>query len=87
MQIGLVDRVVKPDELLDTAKKLALDIAGKSGPAISLAKRSLDEGSEMHLSGALHYEIECFAECFSTEDHREGIGAFLEKRAPVFRHR
>ena len=87
LQIGLVNRVVKPDELLDTAKKLALDIAGKSGPAISLAKRSIDEGSEMHLSGALHYEIECFAECFSTEDHREGIGAFLEKRAPVFRHR
>lgn len=87
LQIGLVNRVVKPEELLDTAKKLALEIAAKSGPAVALAKRSIDEGSEMNLGGALHYEIECFAQCFSTEDHREGIGAFLEKRAPLFRHR
>jgi enoyl-CoA hydratase len=86
-QIGLVNMVVKPEELLDKAKKLALEIAGKSSPAIMLAKRSIDEGFEMNLGGALHYEIECFAQCFSTEDHREGIRAFLEKRAPIFRHR
>jgi len=84
--LGLVNRVVKPEELLDTARTLALEIAGKSGPAISLAKRAIDEGFDMSLGGALHYEIECFAQCFSTEDHREGIGAFLEKRSPCFRH-
>jgi enoyl-CoA hydratase len=87
LNLGLVNMIVKPEELLDTAKKLALEIAGKSGPAIALAKRSIDEGVEMSLCGALHYEIECFAQCFSTEDHQEGIGAFLEKRAPGFRHR
>jgi len=87
LQIGLVNMVVKPEELLDKAKQLALDIAGKSGPAIALAKRSIAEGSEMPLSGALHYEIECFAQCFATEDHREGIEAFLGKRAPIFQHR
>jgi enoyl-CoA hydratase len=87
LELGLVNMVVKPEDLLDTARKLALHIAGKSGPAVALAKRAIDEGVEMPLGGALHYEIECFAECFATEDHREGIGAFLEKRAPAFRHR
>ena len=87
LQIGLVNMVVKPEELWAAAKQLALTVAAKSGPAVALAKRSIDEGSEMNLSGALHYEMECFAQCFSTEDHHEGIGAFLEKRAPVFRHR
>jgi enoyl-CoA hydratase len=87
LALGLVNRVVKSEELLDTVKQLALEMAGKSGPAIALAKRSIDEGLEMNLGGALHYEMECFAQCFATEDHCEGIGAFLEKRAAVFRHR
>ncbi len=86
LQIGLVNMVVRPEDLMDKAKKLALEIAGKSGCAITLAKRSIDEGSEMNLDGALHYEIECFAQCFSTEDHKEGIEAFLQKRIPVFHH-
>jgi enoyl-CoA hydratase len=87
LQIGLVNMIVKPGELLATAKQLALEMAGKSGPAIMLAKRAIDEGLEMNLGGALHYEIECFAQCFSTEDHHEGITAFLGKRPAVFHHR
>lgn len=87
LALGLVNRVVKPEELLEEARKLALEIAGKSSPAAALAKRSIDGGSGMGLDEALHYEIECFAQCFATEDHREGIGAFLAKRAAVFRHR
>ncbi|MDA8124923.1 MAG: enoyl-CoA hydratase-related protein [Deltaproteobacteria bacterium] len=86
LALGLVNMVVKPEELREAAKKLALEIAGKSAPALALAKRSIAEGAELPLSGALHYEIECFAQCFATEDHREGITAFLEKRAPVYRH-
>ncbi|SHI81593.1 enoyl-CoA hydratase/isomerase family protein [Desulfofundulus thermosubterraneus] len=84
---GLVNRVVPLEELMETAIKLAGEIATKSRPVLALAKSAIDRGSDMDLTHALHYEIECFAGCFATEDHHEGIKAFLEKRVPRYTDR
>jgi enoyl-CoA hydratase len=86
-QIGLVNKVVQPSELMAEAIKLARDLASKSAPALSLAKAALDHGYGISLEAALGYEIECFAQCFATEDHREGMSAFLAKRAPEYKDR
>jgi len=85
LQIGLVNKVVQSSELMDEAVKLAREVAGKSAPAIYLAKAAINRGYNMSLYEGLNYEIECFAECFASEDHREGINAFLEKRKPQYK--
>jgi len=82
--IGLVDLVVPHDQLMDETKKLAFTIAGKSKVSLALAKSAIDRGLNMDLRTALDYEIECFAQSFATEDQKEGMKAFLEKRKAVF---
>ena len=66
------------------AKKMAFAIAQKSKICLALAKTAINRGMSLDLSSALDYEIECFAQCFSTKDQREGMRAFLEKRKPNF---
>lgn len=83
-RIGLVNKVVPAENLQEEANKLARKIAEKSGVALALAKRALNAGVEMSLSAALDYEIECFALCFASNDQKEGMRAFLEKRLPKF---
>ena len=84
-EIGLVNRVVSPEELIEEARKLASKIARKSLPILMLAKEALGCGFDLDLDNALKFEIECFANCFDTEDHQEGIMAFIEKRKPSFK--
>lgn len=84
-EIGLVNKVVPPENLIDEARKLASTIARKSAPILMLAKEALNCGFDLDLDNALKFEIECFANCFGTEDHHEGITAFIEKRKPSFR--
>lgn len=83
-QIGLVNRVVEPAELMPTAEKLAEDLCAKGPIALALAKAAINQSVETSLGAGLTYEIECFASCFATQDQKEGMRAFLEKRSPKF---
>ncbi|HKJ03994.1 MAG TPA: enoyl-CoA hydratase-related protein [Geopsychrobacteraceae bacterium] len=79
-RIGLVNRVVAAEELLDTAMEMAQKIARKPQVAIGLIKEAVDNGLEMPVDKAISYEAELFGLCFATEDQKEGMAAFLEKR-------
>jgi enoyl-CoA hydratase len=84
LRIGLVNRVVRPDELLSAARATAEAIA-KVGPlAVAAAKRALLEGEERLLGEANAREAELFSGCFTSSDQREGMAAFLEKREARF---
>ncbi|WP_269477561.1 enoyl-CoA hydratase-related protein [Hominibacterium faecale] len=84
LKIGLVNQVVEPEELLDAAVSLAKRII-KNGPlAVKYAKAAINRGTEMDLDSAISLENELFAMCFATEDQKEGMQAFLEKRDAAF---
>ena len=85
--IGLVNKVVPPDSLMTEAKGLAQKLLGKSSIALSLAKKAINTGADMGLPSGLDLEAQCFARCFATEDQKEGMKAFLEKRKPQFKNR
>lgn len=81
--IGLVNTVVRDDQLLDKAREMARLVLQRSPAAVRLAKRLINETNAM--GRELEMEIAFFADCFAMEDHREGISAFLEKRLPKFK--
>jgi len=85
LDIGLADRVVAPEALLDEALDYAR--AWAKGPTVALgaAKRAINDGLGMPIDDALGIELEAFAACFGSADAREGTAAFLEKRDPEFR--
>ncbi len=87
LRLGIVSRVVPPDELMSTAGELARKIAAGPPVAIRLAKRSLYGNAERDLRSALERETFSQNIASETEDAREGIRAFVEKRDPVFRGR
>jgi len=82
-RIGLVNRVVEDGKLLEEALETAEVLASKSPIALTLAKKLINENQK--IDKELNMEIKSFAGCFVTEDHREGIEAFLEKRQPRFK--
>lgn len=84
MRIGLVNRVYEPEALLDECKKLAATIASKGPTAVRLCKEAVNNGLEMDLARGCRYEADLFALCFSGEEQKEGMAAFLEKRPPKF---
>jgi enoyl-CoA hydratase len=86
-RLGLVSRVVPPDELLTVARDTAQTIASMGPVAVREAKRVLLEGADRLLGEANALEIEAFAGCFGTEDQSEGMEAFLGKRTPTFQNR
>lgn len=83
LQWGLVNQVVAPEALMETAMKLALKIAQQSPTAIGFALEAVRAGFKPGSNG-LQAEIEAFGECFGTADFKEGTTAFLEKRKPTF---
>jgi len=85
--MGLVNKVVPPDSLMTEAKELARKMLSKSSIALSLAKKAINSGADMSLSSGLDLEAQCFARCFATEDQKEGMRAFMEKREPEFKNR
>ena len=83
VRIGLANRVVET-ELLDTCVGL-IETMAKMGPlAVAAAKRVIHRGAELPLADANRLEVESFAALFSTADQREGMRAFLDKRAPQY---
>ena len=84
---GLVARVVAPEKLLDEALAAAEKIAGFSLPSTMLAKEAVSRAYETVLSEGMRAERRLFHALFATEDQKEGMTAFIEKRKPAFRNR
>ena len=84
---GLVSRVVPLAELLDEAVKVAGDIANMSQPIVMMAKESVNRAYQSTLSEGILFERRVFQSIFATEDQKEGMAAFIEKRKPEFKHR
>jgi enoyl-CoA hydratase/carnithine racemase len=85
LRIGLVNRVVPKDKLKEIVWELAADLAKKSSIVLKLIKRSVNRGFQATIDIGLAYEALAQCLCFTTEDHEEGLSAFLEKRKPDFR--
>ena len=80
--LGLVNRVVPAGELAAATRALAATIAGKLGPVVAIGKRAFYEQAELGLEAAYAHAGQVMARNMMREDTAEGIGAFLEKRAP-----
>jgi enoyl-CoA hydratase len=84
---GLVSRVLPADKLIEEALKVAATIASLSAPAVYAAKESVNRAYETTLAEGVRFERRIFHSLFATEDQKEGMRAFAEKRAPAFRNR
>lgn len=82
---GLVNEIYASEELREKTMEIANKIAEKSPIALQLAKEAVKLASKSNLDEGLRREVDLFAICFSTEDKKEGVSAFLEKRKPVFK--
>ncbi len=81
-RLGLVDRIVPADSLLEEAVALAKTLASKAPRAVALAKMAINEGYDMPLEDALEHEATLFGQVAETRDRKEGTAAFLERRQP-----
>lgn len=86
-RLGIVNQVVPKGEGLEAAEKLANKLASQSLQALSRIKQLVNIGNELPLEEGLAMEKRLFNELFQTEDAKEGVRAFIEKRKPVFKHR
>ena len=84
---GLVSRIVPADGLMDEALRVAEEIAALSLPSVMMAKESVDRAFETTLAEGIRFERRLFHSAFATEDQKEGMSAFVEKRKPEFKHR
>jgi len=84
-RIGLVNKVYSPEELLPKAIEMASKIASRGPVAVSLSKAAVNDGMNMDTESAYKYEADIFGLCFATEDQKEGMTAFVEKRKAEFK--
>ncbi|WMM25395.1 short-chain-enoyl-CoA hydratase [Tissierella sp. MB52-C2] len=84
-RIGLVNKVVSAEELMNLAMEMANKIVSKGQLAVRYAKASINRGIETDLDTGMVIEKDLFGLCFSTEDQKEGMKAFLEKRIPNYK--
>ena len=86
-RLGVINKMVEPDVLLEEALDLAQRLARRAPYAVREAKRLVNQGGESHIDVALSFEQATLSNLYQTEDAREGIRAFVEKRKPNFRGR
>ena len=84
---GLVSRVVPADQLIADALATAQKIASMSLPIVMMAKDSVNRAYEVSLNEGIHFERRLFHSTFATEDQKEGMNAFSEKRKPAFKNK
>jgi 2-(1,2-epoxy-1,2-dihydrophenyl)acetyl-CoA isomerase len=87
LRLGIVSAVHSPERLMDATRELAGKIAAGPPIALRLARRALYHNQEADLRSALEFETFAQNLCYETEDSREGVRAFVEKRAPKFQGR
>jgi enoyl-CoA hydratase len=87
LEWGVVNSLYEPDALMPTALETATRIANNAPIAVKEARRSIHGGLQKDLAAAMRFEIECYNKLVPTEDRREGIRAFNEKRKPEFKGR
>lgn len=85
--MGMLNKVVAPADLMKEAKALASKLLERSSVILKLAKSAINNGAGVDLNTGLNIEIECFSQCFATEDQKESMKAFLEKRKPVIKNK
>jgi len=83
-KIGLVNAVYAPEELMNGAMEMAKSFTKNAPIAVKYAKACIDRGMQMDIDDGIAVENELFAMCFATQDQKEGMAAFLEKRPAVF---
>jgi enoyl-CoA hydratase len=84
---GLVSRVIPLANLMEEALALCAQINAQSQPSVMMIKELVNESFESGLSTGVRYERRLFHSLFGTQDQREGMGAFVQKRSPDFKHR
>jgi enoyl-CoA hydratase/3-hydroxyacyl-CoA dehydrogenase len=84
-RVGLVNRVIPPQQLMAEAQRLAKRIARQGPIAVGRAKTAINQALQTDLDAGLDFELEAVAQTFDTEDQKEGMTAFLERRKPEFR--
>lgn len=84
LQLGLVNRIVADEELLDEALKMAEKMSAKPPLALKMAKRTINTGLNLDIKSGTDLEVISWSDLFATEDQKEGMKAFLEKRKPNF---
>lgn len=86
-RIGLVNKLCKPEEVLQEAEKIASKIVTKGQVAVKMSMKAVLSGFNLPAKEGQHVEASLFAVCCGTEDFREATSAFLEKRQPVFKNK
>ncbi|KRN93601.1 enoyl-CoA hydratase-related protein [Pediococcus stilesii] len=86
-RIGLIEEIVEPENLVPKVKEIAKQIMKNGLIAVGMAKYVIDRGADLPLDVAIDFETQLWAETFATKDQKEGMSAFLEKRAANFQNK
>jgi enoyl-CoA hydratase len=84
-EMGLVNKVVPDDQLMEAVQELAGKILSTAPVGVQLAKAAINRSVDLDIDSGLDFEADAFGICFGTEDQKEGMTAFLEKRTPTYR--
>ena len=87
LRIGLVNEVVPDGDLMNYVINIARRIIAKGQMAVRFSKAAINNGTQTDIDRAMTIEVDIFALCFSTEDQKEGMNAFIEKRKPQFKEK
>ena len=86
-RIGLVNKVAEPEALMDQAIEMAKKIASKAPIAVRYSKEAINRGCQVDIDTAIAIEANLFGLCFASEDQKEGMSSFLNKKAPEFKNK